>query len=293
MIRKTLFIGNGINKLDSNLSWNEMLKGIINDMDKNNEIPFENKPYPLLYEEIYTRGKKYSKYDEKRIKNNIYNLTNKLQSNDYHRKLMDLPVKNIITTNYDYCLENANGKIDNNINKEKKYSLFRKRISGDKAIWHIHGELDIKESLMLGYEHYAGALQKMRNYVTNGISTKKKVYKSPFCEGKKDFEKEKHSWIDIFLRDEIHIVGFRFGFDEIDLWWLLSYRNRLILEKNKECGDIYYYFLVEVISDKEKSKLDMLEILGVKLKIIELDRQGGKWQYKKAWDEFIDNMKCT
>ena len=292
MIRKTLFIGNGINKLDSNLSWNEMLKGIINDMDKNNEIPFENKPYPLLYEEIYTRGKKYSKYDEKRIKNNIYNLTNKLQSNDYHRKLMDLPVKNIITTNYDYCLENANGKIDNNINKEKKYSLFRKRISGDKAIWHIHGELDIKESLMLGYEHYAGALQKMRNYVTNGISTKKKVYKSPFCEGKKDFEEEKHSWIDIFLRDEIHIVGFRFGFDEIDLWWLLSYRNRLILEKNKECGDIYYYFFDRgKDNNKEKSKLDMLEILGVKLETIKLDSQEGK--YKKAWDEFINNMICT
>ncbi len=128
--------------------------------------------------------------------------------------------------------------------------------------------------------------------MTSGISVQGQKYRSPFIRGKMDFEKEDHySWIDIFLRDEIHIVGFSFGFDEIDLWWLLSYRNRIMLEKKVKCGKIYYYYFKKDNNEEEESKLDMLTVLGVTIKPINLDFLNGKQQYKSAWDTFLEEMR--
>jgi hypothetical protein len=107
MKKKALLVGNGINMLESKLSWNGMLEGIIDNMGQNGSISFEDKPYPLLYEEIFTKGIRYADYDEKKIKEEIFILTKTLVHNEYHQKLMDLPFDNILTTNYDYCLEEA------------------------------------------------------------------------------------------------------------------------------------------------------------------------------------------
>lgn len=293
MRKNALFVGNGINLLGTTISWEEMLKDIIRNMKKDeNVVSFDNKPYPLLYEEIFARGIKYVDYDEKKIKERIHNSTRTIESNIYHNKLMSLPFENILTTNYDYCLENSFEGLSNNTNHEKKYSLFRKRITGSKNIWHIHGELDHKESLMLGYEHYVGALQKMRNYTTSNISVKGNDHRSPFIRGISNFETEEHySWVDIFLRDNIHIVGFGLGFDEIDIWWLLSYRNRRILNKKNECGEIFYYHFNKGKTQREKAKHEMLKILGVNIKTIELDRRNGEWQYEDAWDKLLIQLR--
>ena len=101
MAKKALLVGNGINMLESRLSWNGMLEGIIDNMGQNGSISFEDKPYPLLYEEIFTKGMKHANYDEKKIKEEIFTLTKTLVHNEYHQKLMDLPIENILTTNYE------------------------------------------------------------------------------------------------------------------------------------------------------------------------------------------------
>ena len=35
-----------------------------------------------------------------------------------------------------------------------------------------------------------------------------------------------YSWLDVFLRDDIHIVGLGLDCTEIDLWWAVTYKAR-------------------------------------------------------------------
>lgn len=138
---KTLLIGNGLNRLsDDGSSWNNLLNKLAGKPKTNHEVEIRNaKPFTLWFEEIS------SKNDVKLLKKNISDhLIKSIKPNNYHDKIMLLGYKNIITTNYDYNLENSSMDkwISNNSARETYYSLFRKRSSRDKNIWHIHGELD-------------------------------------------------------------------------------------------------------------------------------------------------------
>lgn len=295
-MKKALFIGNSINQLESNISWNQLLENIIQNIKKTNIISLEEKPYPLLYEEIYTRGKKYANYDENKIRQEIIDATKQISVNTYHKQLMDLPFENILTTNYDYCLDIATNDSFLVFHKqEHKYNLFRRRETQNqkKIFWHIHGEIDYKQSLTIGYEHYVGAIQKMRNYLTSGIDVQKqKTYRSPYIRKIMNFETDIYSWIDIFLRDEIHIVGLGFDFHEIDLWWLLTYRNRLILDKKIQCGKLFYYhFDKNNIDKKTEAKLALLETLDVKIVKILSKSIDPKFDYESAWDNILEKLK--
>ena len=102
-----------------------------------------------------------------------------LKPNKIHSEIMSLDAENILTTNYDYNLENATELVwkSNMAAREKYYSLFRRRSSGAKHVWHIHGEVNNVGSIMLGHEQYANYLNKIRNFLTNGVSTESKARK--------------------------------------------------------------------------------------------------------------------
>ena len=168
-----------------------------------------------------------------------------------------------------------------NIWKESKYSLYRRRIQNGVNIWHIHGEVSKDNTLMLGHEHYSGALQKMRSYLT-----RKKNF-SPFVRGDINFDKNgaKYSWTDVFLRDDIYIVGFSLDYTEIDIWWLLSYKERQNLNSNNKVGETYFYHFYEnSIDARSEAKLSLLESFGVSVKRIEI-LQGYEKEYDKVLAE--------
>jgi len=52
----TLFIGNGINRITSDYSWVDLLKDLTIIAGKQGVVEIKQKPFPLLYEEIYLRG---------------------------------------------------------------------------------------------------------------------------------------------------------------------------------------------------------------------------------------------
>lgn len=84
---------------------------------------------------------------------------------------------------------------------------------------------------MIGYEHYISSIHNIQ------INQK---------ENQK--ENKKISWIDIFLNDNIYILGLGLDFGEIDLWWLLSYRNRLILDNKIQKNKVIYIKNKKLIS---------------------------------------------
>ena len=107
-----------------------------------------------------------------------------------------------------------------------------------------------------------------------------------------DFEKTKdiYSWVDLFIKDNVYIVGSSLDYTEIDLWWLLIYKERSRYEKNiGHIGKtIYYYFYDNNLKPKKEAKLSLLESYGVEVK-----RQDVQGNYKKAYERFIEEFKTS
>lgn len=279
-----LLVGNGINRLSQDYSWENLLEDLIAYIGKKHTIQFKKeKPFTLLYEEIYLRARKYRGKNEIKLKEKITELMGNLKVNEFHTKFLNLGVKHILTTNYDYNLErsymNHIGESDN-LSSETKYNLFRRRKVDDTYIWHIHGEAEVAKSITLGHGHYVGYLQKMRNHLTG---KKRNIL---------DFEKTKdiYSWVDLFIKDNVYIVGSSLDYTEIDLWWLLIYKERSRYEKNiGHIGKtIYYYFYDNNLKPKKEAKLSLLESYGVEVK-----RQDVQGNYKKAYERFIEEFKTS
>ncbi len=288
---KCLMIGNGINLLSGNgQSWIHVLEELAKQAEDVEIMELsDQKPFSLIYEEISVRSKRFKNKNEIELKKHVASLVSGIKPNDYHKKIIESNTKNIITTNYDYSFENScsNGSSKkSNLAKETKYSNFRRRTVNNKNIWHIHGEAEVPNSITLGYDQYSGTLQKMRNYLT-GDRNNSETHVSPFKKGIEKFEDTENvfSWLDIFLRDEVHIIGLGFDYTEIDLWWLLSYKARVKLNKSLNVGNTTFHFLHdEAISEKEKAKHSIMKSLGVTVKTTKVNGD-----YKSAYDDLIKN----
>jgi len=119
--------------------------------------------------------------------------------------LFQLTIKNFASHN---CITNEYLS-----NPETIYRLHTFNKVKDKAIWHIHGEVDYPRTIMLGQEKYSNSLSRIINYTVKRSDSK-------FSDGVR-------SWVDLFLCSDVHIIGFGFDFSEIDLWWVLNYRARV------------------------------------------------------------------
>ncbi len=292
-MNKVLLVGNDINNITSDYSWSNLVDGLIEYGNLRGQVDRrDDKPFPHLYEEIYLNAIRKKTKNELEIKKYIASNTSKLKPNAIHRKLLDFPIDNILTTNYDYSLErcdNAQIKLKNaGVVKESKYSIFRHHEVQGKRIWHIHGSQGTPSSITLGYEHYGGYLQMMRNYVTAGTKTTyvHKEY-APIIRRLKRNQIDFDSWIDFFFTHDIIIIGYSLELVEIHLWWLLTYRSRLKLEKRYKGINItnnIIYFYPDNCSDP--TKLDLLKANGIQSIPIGLyDKENRMPYYNSVIDE--------
>ncbi|MFP5039617.1 hypothetical protein [Parasediminibacterium sp. JCM 36343] len=263
----SILVGNDVNNINNTQSWEELLKTIIKHLDINNLIDTNNlrsKPFPFLYEEIYLKSLKKNNASEIELKEFIAQQTKEINHNAIHERIMSLEINDIMTTNYEYALQRSKGfeydKLENfGFKKEKKYNIYRHNVVNKSRIWHIHGECNTAESITLGYEHYCGQLQRMRQYVVSG----KDLDNEKIGGGKARKNKlgiDEYSWLNLFFTKDIHIVGLSLDTVEIDLWWLLTYRARQVLQQNGEQETInnsikYYYPSSYEVKSKEKLEL--------------------------------------
>ena len=264
----TLFVGNGINRLEAerDVSWGKVLEDLARKLGRQSLLDLrDNKPFTLIYEtllvKLFQRGNKQDLLLKKYVSNSML----EMMPNQYHRKFLNLGVKNIITSNYDYCFEMVSQtEIKHfNVKRESKYSAFRRTKVGDAYIWHIHGEVEEPESIMLGYEQYGGYLQKIRKY----LLPSQKRRELNIANLKKKFDRRlTNSWVDLFLRDEVHILGFSMDYSEIDIWWLLVFKAQCQARYGIKPGrTIYYHWTKSKEDDLDRAKLQLLEALGVKI----------------------------
>ena len=261
---KVLLIGNGINNIDNSYTWSDLVNDLIAYVGATDHIRAVDKPFPLLYEEIFAHWVRDRHREELELKERVAALIAKFQPNEIHRRIMGLELKNILTTNYEYTLEMATGLkskgalTNSGVVRETLYSLFRCIQVEQARVWHIHGEQRAAHSIALGYEHYGGYLQRMRDYVVTGTGNS---YKRSFDSLEKRLKKGVigfDSWIDFFFLQDINIIGLSLDFVEMHLWWLLTYRARRKYLRRVPIKNQITYFYPDCLESKIRSRLELL-----------------------------------
>lgn len=240
----SLLLGNGVNRAALQKDWTQLLRELAAQFEADELIHhLGSKPLSMFIEELCARSTGVFRHTEHAVKVAFAKLLEQIKPIEAHKRICD-PFKVILTTNYDFTIEETfAGPLYNPafLYPESRYSLFRRYQAGTKDVWHVHGDSARPSSMVLGYDQYAGSLQKIRNYVTEGVKIKALAYRlsSAVKNGVIEFERNRsvYSWVDHFLRDHLHIVGLGMDFTEIDLWWLLLHKRR----RTNQTGRVFYY----------------------------------------------------
>jgi len=262
----SLLIGNDINNLVPDNSWKDLLNDIVKFCGAEKLVTnYNNKPFPLLYEEIFLKSLRQADRDERELKKFISSKVSKISANEIHERINALPVKDIITTNYEFTLESSVPGSNSGITDERLYSIFRHYEANGKRYWHVHGDCRNPNSINLGFEHYGGQLQLIRNFVVTGTNyTTKAISKLPLIRRLEDNKLYGHSWIELFFTTDIYIAGLSLDFVETDLWWLLTYRARQkFYRKHPAVKNNIFYFIPSEFAAKSKEKTDLMHATGI------------------------------
>jgi len=170
------FIGAGSSKKLGYPLWHELIKIIedkLNQKDPTNILSVinrENQCYskdPLWYAEVLKGYFSEQEFNEI-IYNNYRPLIRKANWSLFHQKLLKIPFKHYITTNYDEVLESASHSIAKPIgsfcwNEKTRIRNFFKDLNDPdpneppmRYIFHIHGRYDEKDSIILTESDYMG-----------------------------------------------------------------------------------------------------------------------------------------
>lgn len=264
----SLLLGNGINRVALQKEWLLILRELAHEFGADDLAQhLEGKPLSMFIEELSARSTGRFRDAENSVKRAFAQLLNQIDPIEAHRRICD-PFRVIMTTNYDFTLEEALvGPLHSPafLAPESRYSLFRRYQAGSKEVWHLHGDAARPASMVLGFDQYAGSLQKIRNYVMTGIEVSSLPYRlsSPVKSGILDFHVTRpvYSWVDHFLRDHVHIVGLGMDFTEIDLWWLLVHKRR----RDHRSGLVFYYYIVLDGHAADTPVTSLLRSLGVEV----------------------------
>ncbi len=275
-MNNTLLIGNGILRArrdialgDGDYSWADLLR----DFATQTNIVIENieqKPLPLIYEEIRIKS-----MARKQLAPDFSLNLSKLLNNIRGGPLCDIYSsisKNVLTTNYDQQIsfgrgyEGVVGQLFPDLN-ERYHSLFRHQAYKKRNLWHIHGQQLHPKSILLGHAQYAKYMGQVKDYLYKGLKYSKhpEKFKSTLLSSNPDFKFDAkgkiYSWIDLFLRDHIHVIGFGMDFCESILWWLTIEKMALRIKHPKNVGGISYYSVNISNQDKNTKKQNILASL--------------------------------
>ena len=258
---KILFVGNGLIRALGGNSWDDLLKSL----SIREDFDYDDMHSPMPLRAVLLSNNTVEPVVEK-----FSNNTNSALYGGSGRQLR-IPLQSmktagitdIITTNYSYEIEkallNADSLSRSQISAlqsasygraEPKYCIRTYNKAGDVNIWHIHGEARKKTSILLTHSSYCRFLYNIQKY----LSDKFKSYQSDpfFLEG------NRKSWLDMFILDDVFIMGFGYDFSEMDLWWLIQKKSQ---QPNR--GRTIFFEPEDI--ERQKEKVELLKIFGVEI----------------------------
>ena len=288
---KTILYGNGINLLGGGMSWNGVLQHVSNKKFlppiQSNTLKYE---YIILPQDettncslVTSKGIFVVTHDGKRIvvpvdteKNKKASLARKLKQQNpsyFYDKLFELNADNYITTNYELFLSQkfeANSLVAKTdlCNKHR----FIEKNGNCKTFWNIHGDIEDPEHIILGLSDYCQYVAEIDKYLNRSK------------------QGDLQSWIDLFFNTDVHVLGLAMGYEEIDLWNVLTARKRKRRKNADECQNYIYYYAIQDESF-DSGKKELLKALVVNVVDVEFDWSDNA--YKKAYDRIYELIKST
>lgn len=292
-MEKAVLVGNGINFSAGAWGWPKVIArlnksaGLVVDPEDGANIPL-----PLLADRALHRGD--SAYDELFGKFKAH--LDELEPTKVHHRLVRGDCGEVLTTNYDLALEKAAGEATESLSnagwaQESKYSQFR-HFECEKGlrIWHVHGDVTAKNSLLLGYERYAGYLHVLRQTVTEGRKYRKtQVGPWRHLVG----VNPPQTWPTMLFTHRVLILGLGMDFAEAHLWWLLAYRAGKRRRKgSKTFPKNEILFVWNTAGDSSpihRARARQLRSFGVE--VVEENWEGDDWSpgYCDVLDRFAEN----
>lgn len=278
--------GNGINRVTNDASdryeWENFLEDLNDRFANKNIRNIQNKAFPLVFDEIVSCCKRIKNKSESEIRMFIQEKLQWLVPNPKHDYLPFLNFDEILTTNYDYLIEQnlQPGWERSHMTKtEYSYSIFRHQKVANKRVWHIHGEQADRRSILLGYRHYINYCSKVQKEFNNCVD---RIVNN--------VQATKDSWINRFLTHNLYIVGLGMKNTEYPLWWLLAERmNKKNRDRRLNINNEIYYVIPEFSKDKSSDTVDHLQAYGVK--ILEIDVPYG--DYYSFYEKVLRGNYCT
>ena len=141
---------------------------------------------------------------------------------------------------------------------------------------------------MLGYDQYGGQIRKMGEYINGSAKINKNIIPGIKNKLLGTNKFDGRSWIELFFNSDIHFIGFGLPYDEIDLWWLLCRRSRLMREYSSY-NIINKIFVHDTIANKTNvdSKRKLYEGLDVRYCAHPVVDEN----YSSAYNEIIEEIK--
>ncbi len=286
MKTQSILFGNGFNRVTpGNPSWDNLLDEIAKskiEKDIPNTLRYEaiisKQPYCESPSFLSPSGKKTSSDANGRslhnsretlehtLKMDIAQRVSVFDTNNAYELLSQLPVDNYLTTNYDNTLLKAtnDNTLDQRYRPEKIYSIRRRYIlkttHGVQTYWPIHGNIDSPASIMLGYDHYCGALSKIESYVKGEYEMPNVGRLSSMINRLNNGIDKVYSWIDLFFISDIHIIGMSLAYEELDLWWILNRRRRIKRKEDGLVNNRIIYYPIDVVSNDKRQLLDGFDV---------------------------------
>lgn len=276
---KVILVGNGLSRAFNNSpSWDELLK--------TQGCELEGLPYPLKL-----RCSNLKKDDL------IIALDgHSIPSDEYAsiiRKLVDNGFVIFLTTNYTYEIEYSllppikrnheyikshtfsaqNDKVDNSVSVSN-YTIIEYE-SKEIFVWHIHGEIRKKTSIVLDQNAYGKLIGKIYNYDVSSI------FKVDHF-GYDYFNYAYKSWVELFLLNDLYIVGYGLDYSEFDIWWILEKRK---IYELKTTNKIFLYSTKK----NEYNKTAKILFRNENINLIECNKSNCN-DYKELYRNIIDNL---
>lgn len=284
-LENTLFLGNGFSRvIFQNIpSWGSLYDG------ENSKI----RNYAFLYE-AFRQSPRNRKRKENIIKEElIQKIRESISENNINSRITNLDqfgsflvqshITNILTTNYDNGIELILSKKcgyreeKQEFTSERIYSIrtykffYNDKTNHGLKLWKIHGDIGRIQSITLGFDQYCGSLWKLNDYVKGQYKSSKdaKAIKCDISMSQKCEERKFDgiSWAELFFNSNVFVVGFGMDLSEIDIWWLLNKRARIMLENHNITNQITYLYNPEYDSPTAKAEIfSLLDAFGVATK---------------------------
>lgn len=286
-IPNVLFMGNGVNYSETH-SWANMIKSIAeNEDDVQRLLKIENNKEVFCVPNNILSFALFNMDDTVRHANYLRAFSNySYESNEKINKLIAIPFDGILTTNYTYEIEYAyNSQYPKfSEGRKRKHAFYSEQDSkylihtynyfeNGIPIWHIHGEMRRKSSIVFSHDEYIRLIEKIVAY--NAESGNKYL---------NFYEKLKmKSWIDYFIAGNVYFLGCSLDFTELDIWWLIGRK----LRERADVGQIYYY---DPITEDNKYKHEVLKMRDIKVETLGFDFSNGNNNYDEFYMRAIDDI---